>query len=461
MLNRTRVWLPALALLLAGFGAGVVRLVRLRFEAGDVYPPYSSFRADPLGAKALFESLADLPGVSARRHLQQVARLPEGRDTTLLLFGADLQGLEAVPESEFTQLDQFLRQGGRIVVTFSPTGTKPSLAPYPRPSANKKKPEARQSSPHGKDNAGGGKDPASEEKLDEAKVDRTRRPGRRIPLGDEDEEAAGKFVSLHEKWGVAFDYAALPTDDTGQYRSVAAQATEGGNLPPTLTWHTALCFDKLSTNWAPRYTRDGRPVFIEQSVGPGSLVLAADSYFVSNEALRKERQPGLLAWLVGSNRNVLFDEAHLGVTEAPGIAALVRQYHLQGLAASLVLLAGLFIWKNGVRFVPAPEDEAGGAGADEVAGRDSAAGFVNLLRRSIPPGEIVAVCLNEWEKSGGRGCAALTAQAGEIATGAETGSGRARRDRDPVASYRRVATFLRSRSGREAGTRNAEARRGA
>ena len=39
------------------FVLGVIYLFLLRFEAGDVYPPYSSLRADPLGTMAWYESL--------------------------------------------------------------------------------------------------------------------------------------------------------------------------------------------------------------------------------------------------------------------------------------------------------------------------------------------------------------------------------------------------------------------
>jgi hypothetical protein len=40
-------------------------LFELRFERGDVYPAYSSLRADPLGAMAFYESLEKIPGLSA------------------------------------------------------------------------------------------------------------------------------------------------------------------------------------------------------------------------------------------------------------------------------------------------------------------------------------------------------------------------------------------------------------
>ena len=47
--------------LAAGFVYGVIHLFALRFEAGDVYPEYSSLRADPLGLKGFYDALDELP----------------------------------------------------------------------------------------------------------------------------------------------------------------------------------------------------------------------------------------------------------------------------------------------------------------------------------------------------------------------------------------------------------------
>ena len=136
---------------------------------------------------------------------------------------------------------------------------------------------------------------------------------------------------------------------------------------------------------------------IERSFGSGSLVFSADSFLVSNEALRVERSPHLLARMFDGPAAVVFDEEHHNVREDPGMATLARKYRLQGVAAGLVLLTVLFLWKNSVRFIPARK-----SGADEsgvVAGKDSSEGFVNLLRRTISPSEILGICVGEWRKA--------------------------------------------------------------
>src|SRR6185436_18671942 len=149
------------------------------------------------------------------------------------------------------------------------------------------------------------------------------------------------------------------------------------------------------------------PVVIERRLGPGHIVLCSDSYFASNEALRRERHPDLLAWVIGARGRVAFDETHLGVMERPGAATLAWKYRLHGLIAGILLLAALFVWKNSVSFVP-PYDEAGEASGELVTGKDSASGFVNLLRRSISERDLLGICFDEWKKSFAHGRKNLT-----------------------------------------------------
>jgi hypothetical protein len=68
-------YLPIAVLLgcAAIFAFGVTRLVQLRFEHGDVYPPYSSLRADPLGTMAFYESLGKVPEVSVQRDFSETS----------------------------------------------------------------------------------------------------------------------------------------------------------------------------------------------------------------------------------------------------------------------------------------------------------------------------------------------------------------------------------------------------
>ncbi|MDD3293771.1 MAG: hypothetical protein PHG20_03695, partial [Geobacteraceae bacterium] len=63
-----RMFTALLLLLLCAFGAGVYLLLHNRFERGDVYPPFSTFRSDPDGTRAFYLALGRLPGMEARRN---------------------------------------------------------------------------------------------------------------------------------------------------------------------------------------------------------------------------------------------------------------------------------------------------------------------------------------------------------------------------------------------------------
>ena len=102
--------LVVLLVVTAGFLAGLGHLFNLRFEAGDIYPEYSSLRADPLGTKALYESLGKL--VPARRHYQPFARLRDGEGATLFYLGARPADLRLTRE-DWQALETFVTTGGR------------------------------------------------------------------------------------------------------------------------------------------------------------------------------------------------------------------------------------------------------------------------------------------------------------------------------------------------------------
>ena len=97
MLNRRLVLLVALFALLATFAWGIVHLFYLRFAAGDVYPPYSSLRGDPLGCKVYFESLERLDQTKVRRHQQPIEKLPADGNAALFIFGLAWSEMSARP----------------------------------------------------------------------------------------------------------------------------------------------------------------------------------------------------------------------------------------------------------------------------------------------------------------------------------------------------------------------------
>jgi hypothetical protein len=405
-----------------GFAFGLFQLFKLRFELGDVYPEYSSLRSDPLGTMALCESLEKIPGLSVRRDYTTANRLPEEPLTAYLHLAAHSDDWRWVSQDIIQEIEGFLARGGRLAITFFPESTRPpGFFPGPTTvpaSTNKMSRGAKQSGP-GKS----GKKKAIRETED-------------LPLRE---------ISLKEKWGVEYNFVPLPAGDNQTYQPVKVSNQTDLVLPEVLDWHSGTVFTNVSKAWRTIYAREKHPVLIERRFGPGAILIATDSYFLSNEALRKDRHADLLAWVVGPARTVVFDESHLGIVEEAGVSTLVRKYRLYGLVGGLLLLAALFIWKNSVSFVPPfPEEKR----EDFVTGKDAAAGFVNLLRRNVPARDLLNVCFSEWTKTLGHGTPHLIARVDQAQTVLETENARPARDRNPVQAYRRICEILRGPTSR-------------
>jgi hypothetical protein len=393
------ILLLALCALVLLFGLG--RLFQARYETGDVYPPYSSLRTDPLGTMAFYESLEKLGNVTVERDFSDVNRLPEGRQVTYLHLAAEADQWQWIDTDLAKLVDGFLVRGGRLVITFEPryhpvsTWTPPTATPAP----GKKK--------------GGQQQP------------------RLLPKPDGE--------SIQARWGVEFGYAKLEVDEAGVHQPVPVTRTSDLGLPPELSWHTGLVLTNLDSTWRILYARGTNAVVAERSAGKGTLVLCTDSYFLSNEALLDDPQPEFLAWLVGAPRQVVFDEAHFGIVETTGVAKLMRKYRLFGVGLAFLVLAGLFVWKNSLSLVPPPVDpESEGY----VLGKEAGAGFTNLLRRNIPAAELIRVCFEQWTRSLAHGSPHLIHRVDKAQELVEAENALPARSRDPVSRYREICRVL-------------------
>lgn len=416
-----------LLICVVGFVLGVIHLFNLRFETGDVYPPYSSLRSDPLGASALYESLAQFPELRVSRDFRKTDELPEGANIAYLHLAGDEEELSYFPEDSFKKMDSFFNHGGRLVIAMAPetSDTFHSIGTSRTISKSKKS----------KNKTGTKSKPNKPQKGD--------KPA--------DEETFFKTVSIMDKWGFHFQFKALKEGDNGSYEPAAVENSDESSLPDSVLWHSALVMTNLDATWRVIFDRDGDAVLAERKLDRGSVVIATDSFFLSNEAMSKDRHAELLAWLVGPCREVVFDEAHLGIVVNPGVAGLMRNYRLHGLVAGLLLLAGLFIWKNSVSFVPPLQEENVKA---VVAGKDSAAGFINLLRRHVSPDDLLNLCVAEWKKSFGRGKTS-PARLAKVEAVLSAQNSIPANARDPISAYRDICSALKSRSSQHA-TRNTQ-----
>lgn len=353
----------ALALVLAA----VYGLFAAGMHAGETYAPYSSLRTDPLGAKILHDSLAELPGRTVGRWMKSDEKLRLGAGAVLFHLGADArwpaagEGLRA--------LTDFVAGGGTLVMAFAPIAYVPSTNIQRRAMA-----------------AGA---PDEDEEVE-----------------DEDAAAGTNRTErgwLEERWGCGIAFAAVREDWRDEMTQIGGTSLVGRALSTdgarrALTCRTTLYFDPRDPAWRVLYERDRHPVILERAFGRGRLALCAEAYPLSNEAMVRERRTELVAGWVGGATNIWFAEGHLGVQEQAGIMTLVNRYGLQGGVLALLLLAGLFIWRQATPLVP-PEDEARGADFQFVGGRQSAEGLVNLLRRGVPAGRLADRCWEEWSRT--------------------------------------------------------------
>ena len=262
---------------------------------------------------------------------------------------------------------------------------------------------------------------------------------------DDDEEpiygigpAELKSQDISERWD--FDYGFDMAEET---TSVATDLP----LEAEMRLRSGLFFQVDNDVWTAIYARsdteEGKPsrtTIIERRLGEGTIVLCSDSYFLSNEALRRDRSPALIQWVVGDNPTLLFSEVHLGNGQRDRIMTLVRRYRLHGLMLGLALIAALFIWRNTSTLLPRRERLT----SDQLETEKSLqGGLENLLIRFVPPTSLVSLCVKEWRQHFGNG--PHTAAVNELfVANSETGK-TSKDENNIVAIYNQISREVRKR----------------
>jgi len=378
---------------------GLLHLFTLRFEKGDVFPPYSSLRSDPLGCKALFMALERSAGLDARRNFRDLDSLKGLQGGTIYYLGAGEELLDVSSDKRARKLEALAGEGNRLVIAFGMENGRPSAAM------------------------------AGEDKTDNGAARDKRTNGA---------DAAQSCASRTGLWGVEIG-TFNPLFGPVKSRPRAELSAPAAELPPTIPLHSLHYFKGDGKGWRPVYNYGKQAIILERTVGKGNIVLLAESSLLSNEALRNDRCPGLLAWLQGAGRSALFDESHLGVYEDPGVMALIKKHRLVPFLLALMALAALYVWKSAVPFVAkaAPEKEQ-----SEVGVRDNFSGLVNLLRRNITPGELLNACFREWSRSFSREFKDNPALGDQVRAIVSDEAARPVGKRDPLARYREIGRIL-------------------
>ena len=105
--TRRNLLASVLLVCVAAFVLGLMHLFKLRFDVGDVYPKYSSLRADPLGTMAFYESLERMPYIFVRRDFSTGNQMPHGKETTYLHLGARTSDWRRVDEEVIKEIEGY------------------------------------------------------------------------------------------------------------------------------------------------------------------------------------------------------------------------------------------------------------------------------------------------------------------------------------------------------------------
>jgi len=373
------------------FVIGLIHLFLLRFRTGEVYPPYSSLRSDPLGTRAYFESLSELGDISMERNYRSMSKISSGKHMTFFYIGSDIPQTERIARDDLSPFNRIAGTGGRLVITFLPVTKEPfSWRIEGKSKTEKKKADKNKKKTDDADN----EKRRLEQKHRKSKDDKSEGKDKPEPC-----DPCGKdvgYISFQNAWGINFGFA----EDFKKIKTAELVSSEYEEiLPKSISWHSIMYFKGIGETWRILYSCNDRPVIIERKLGSGTLILSSDSYFLSNEALRNERMPELLAWLFGPNSIGVFDEFHFGIQETQNVAGLIRKYDFHWFFLGIILIAGLFVWKNALHFVPPYRDEEIALENEIMSGKDSTHGLVSLLRRNIQTRNILKVCWDELEKS--------------------------------------------------------------
>ncbi len=364
-------------------------ILERRLSEGGIYPAYASFRSDPLGTSALFESLKRMDGIQVRRnmvHLNSVKGL-DG-DTAILLLGYPRDNVKDLRAPEDSPVLEAVREGGRLVVTLNP-GLVPEVY---QPSTTDEEDDWLE---------------RRRELRDERIKERASRPGNDEEEIEEDEELEELEKMITESLGPTLtDELGFDVDVVDEFeRPEEGWKTEPGSsattegVPAALPdWRSQFHFDPIDKEWEAAVLVDGNPVVIERKYGNGSIVITTDTYFVSNEALHSGAEPEFLLWLVGNKPKIVFDETIHGSQETGGAMKLMRRYRIHGIFLGLFVFVALWAWRSASTLAPGSDDLDRGliSNSSAVAGEETNSGLIRLLQRSVPPQNLLGQCVESW-----------------------------------------------------------------
>jgi hypothetical protein len=383
------------------FAAVVAGVVRHRLRAGDIFPPYSTLRADPLGYGVLHAVLERDERRVVVRHISPEDQLRAQAGDVVVMAGVD--GGWRFELTDWTPVDRLAAGGAHVVLLAYPEydyrarmeqrradGLAARAERLERERAERESRRAAERERLRKAR-GGGTGPAEPEGGGSGVPD---------PSGERAKEEGKPVTFAGSPWKVDFSVAEKPAGEEEPPRIRGASRAAGAPeaLSGTVQVSGALrVLPGEGQAWQVLYELDGEPVAVTLQRGRGRVTLFSDSFVLSNEALAAHRPVELMAHLFGDARRVVFSEHHLGVVDNRTLADLARSYGLGPAMLSAVVALGLMFWRQGSRLLQ-PAAEGASVAAPQVSG---AAALSPLLARAATPAELPTRLLDTAASAGG------------------------------------------------------------
>jgi Domain of unknown function (DUF4350) len=377
MLN-FRTNLILLVLVVGIFIWALFELFSLRFERGDTYAPYSSYRAAPTGCKVLYESLNSMKGLQVKRLLRPIDEIEDVSKTVMLITNvSEINHLSA------PGLESYVQRGGNVLIFCAPL--EMNRAKYLGSERTRSTPVKLESEPE-KDII----DKSKKAKKESAKDDETCKcDGGK---GDKDDKICKSTGGLSK----LLDKIMLIKRKYPHQMPIPAQANEqlkALSLPEINIYsHAYLELD--GTSWEELYRAREKTMMVKAKYGRGTVIVSAASYFISNEAMLKEPPVELYAWLIGNRPGVIFNELVHGQGNTHNIAWLAGKYRLGLLLFNLLLVVVLYVWRS---FFSSANIQQEKYKSRELQ-ISSTVGLEKLLRKNISLNMCLPTCLDEWRK---------------------------------------------------------------
>ncbi|MBU1195551.1 MAG: hypothetical protein KKE62_18325 [Proteobacteria bacterium] len=378
MLQTDKLIKTAFLILIILFCLSMINLFLLRFKSGDIYPAYSSFNSDPMGTKALFDSLVSLKGPDIARSFIPSEQIKNAKDTCIIIAGLRSGQRLFISQKEYENIERLTHEGCRLIIALTPVVDRQSKSLSQKSDA-----QTPESPKHAES--------------------RKETPKKEIPKKETGEPEDLQQVDLFEKLGITVRRTHF------KEKGLLASPSTDLNTPHSFCatpWQQAFWFESGSSFWKTIYAINSEePVIIEKKKlsGSGSLVLLADSYIFSNESLKANSNSELLIWLMGDKKRILFDEYHLGVQKNPGISTLFKKYRLYGPAGLFFIFIILVLWRqSSVLIAPDEHEELSALNHSKnktVQIKDHMSGLTSLLKQHIPKKQLIPQCIEAWKNA--------------------------------------------------------------